>query len=180
MENIDDEVTALEKQLRSKNMPAHAREKALVELKRLRMMPPMSAEATVIRNYIDWFLALPWNDLTEDKKDIKLAHQILEEDHYGLHKVKERILEYLAVQQMVGTSRGPILCLVGPPGVGKTSLGRSIARAVGRKFVRVSLGGVTGRGRDQGTQAYVHRCHAGKDHSGHPAGRHIKSGFPAR
>jgi ATP-dependent Lon protease len=142
MENMDDEATALEKQLGSKNMPAHAREKVLVELKRLRMMPPMSAEATVIRNYIDWFLVLPWNDLTEDKKDIKLAHQILEEDHYGLHKVKERILEYLAVQQMVGTSRGPILCLVGPPGVGKTSLGRSIARAVGRKFVRVSLGGV--------------------------------------
>jgi ATP-dependent Lon protease len=142
MENVDDEATALEKQLSSKNMPAHAKEKVLVELKRLRMMPPMSAEATVIRNYIDWFLVLPWNDLTEDKKDIKLAHQILEEDHYGLHKVKERILEYLAVQQMVGTSRGPILCLVGPPGVGKTSLGRSIARAVGRKFVRVSLGGV--------------------------------------
>jgi ATP-dependent Lon protease len=142
MESIDDEVTALEKQLGSKNMPTQAREKAAQELKRLRMMPPMSAEATVIRNYVDWFLALPWNDLTEDKKDIKLAHQILEEDHYGLHKVKERILEYLAVQQMVGTSRGPILCLVGPPGVGKTSLGRSIARAVGRKFVRVSLGGV--------------------------------------
>lgn len=142
MENSEDEVSTLEKQLRSKNMPVHAREKALVELKRLRMMPPMSAEATVIRNYIDWFLVLPWNDITEDKKDIAFAQQVLDEDHYGLDKVKDRILEYLAVQQMVGSMRGPILCLVGPPGVGKTSLGKSIARAVGRKFVRVSLGGV--------------------------------------
>ncbi|HPS93306.1 MAG TPA: endopeptidase La [Deltaproteobacteria bacterium] len=142
MENTDDEVSSLEKQLKAKNMPVPAREKAFAELKRLELMPSMSAEATVIRSYIDWFLALPWNDLSEDKKDIKLAHQILEEDHYGLRKVKERILEYLAVQHMVGVSRGPILCLVGPPGVGKTSLGRSIARAVGRKFVRVSLGGV--------------------------------------
>jgi ATP-dependent Lon protease len=142
MENIEDEVTSLEKQLKAKNMPIHAREKVLVELKRLRMMPPMSAEATVIRNYIDWYLALPWNDITEDKKDINFAQQILDEDHYGLQKVKERILEYLAVQHRVGVSRGPILCLVGPPGVGKTSLGKSIARAVGRKFVRVSLGGV--------------------------------------
>lgn len=142
MENMDDEISALEKQLKGKNLPAHAREKAWAELKRLRMMPPMSAEATVIRNYIDWFLVLPWNEMTEDKKDILFAQHILDEDHYGLEKVKERILEYLAVQQMVGTTRGPILCLVGPPGVGKTSLGKSIARAVGRKFVRVSLGGV--------------------------------------
>lgn len=142
MENADDEVSALEKQLKAKNMPVHAKEKALVELKRLRMMPPMSAEATVIRNYIDWFLVLPWNEMTEDKKDIRFAQQVLDEDHYGLDKVKDRILEYLAVQQLVGVTRGPILCLVGPPGVGKTSLGRSIARAVGRKFVRVSLGGV--------------------------------------
>jgi len=141
-ENIEDELAILEKQLKSKNMPSHAMEKALVELKRLHMMPPMSAEATVIRNYIDWFLVLPWNEISEDKKDIAFAKQILDEDHYGLNKVKERILEYLAVQQMVGTTRGPILCLVGPPGTGKTSLGKSIARAVGRKFVRVSLGGV--------------------------------------
>ncbi|MCU0577169.1 MAG: endopeptidase La [Desulfobacterota bacterium] len=142
MEGAEDEVSALEKQLKIKNMPTHAREKALLELRRLRMMPPMSAEATVIRNYIDWFLVLPWNEITDDKKDITFAQQVLDEDHYGLDKVKERILEYLAVQQMVGSTRGPILCLVGPPGVGKTSLGRSIARAVGRKFVRVSLGGV--------------------------------------
>lgn len=142
VESAEDEVSVLEKQLKSRNMPAHAREKAFVELKRLRMMPPMSAEATVIRNYVDWFLALPWDDITEDRNDISFAQQVLDEDHYGLDKVKDRILEYLAVQQMVGSTRGPILCLVGPPGVGKTSLGRSIARAVGRKFVRVSLGGV--------------------------------------
>jgi ATP-dependent Lon protease len=141
-EGMDDEVATLERQIRAKNMPSHAREKALQELKRLRMMPPMSAEATVIRNYIDWFLVLPWNDLTEDRNDIGFAKQVLDEDHYGLTRVKERILEYLAVQQMVGITRGPILCLVGPPGVGKTSLGKSIARSVGRKFVRVSLGGV--------------------------------------
>jgi ATP-dependent Lon protease len=142
MENTEDEISTLEKQLKSKDMPLSAREKAFTELKRLRMMPPMSAEATVIRNYVDWFLALPWNEITDDKKDIRFAQQVLDEDHYGLTKVKERILEYLAVQQMVGTTRGPILCLVGPPGVGKTSLGKSVARAVGRKFVRVSLGGV--------------------------------------
>jgi ATP-dependent Lon protease len=106
------------------------------------MMSPMSAEATVVRNYLDWFLALPWFEYTEDKLDIKEAERILEEDHYGLEKVKQRILEYLAVQTLVGQMKGPILCLVGPPGVGKTSLGKSIARATGRKFVRVSLGGV--------------------------------------
>jgi len=142
LESMEDEVSTLERHLKEKNMPVHAREKVIGEIKRLRMMPSMSAEATVIRNYIDWFLALPWNDVSEDKKDINLAQQILDEDHYGLRDVKERILEYLAVQQRVGSSRGPILCLVGPPGVGKTSLGKSIARAVGRKFVRVSLGGV--------------------------------------
>lgn len=142
MESMDDEVASLERQIRLKDMPKHAREKSLSELRRLRMMPPMSAEATVIRNYLDWFLALPWNEVTEDKKDIVKAQQILDEDHFGLEKVKDRILEYLAVQQLVGSMKGPILCLVGPPGVGKTSLGRSIARATGRKFVRVSLGGV--------------------------------------
>src|SRR5246500_4043143 len=102
----------------------------------------MSAEATVVRNFLDWFLALPWFEYTEDKLDIKEAERILEEDHYGLDKVKQRILEYLAVETLVGQMKGPILCLVGPPGVGKTSLGRSIARSTGRKFVRVSLGGV--------------------------------------
>lgn len=142
MESMDDEIASIERQIRLKDMPQHARDKALAEVRRLRMMPPMSAEATVIRNYVDWFLALPWNEVSQDKKDIVKAQQILDEDHFGLDKVKERILEYLAVQQLVGSIKGPILCLVGPPGVGKTSLGRSIARATGRKFVRVSLGGV--------------------------------------
>jgi len=142
MDSMDDEVASLERQLRCKNMPQHARDKAMSEIKRLRMMPPMSAEATVIRNYVDWFMALPWNEMSEDKTDILKAEEILNQDHFGLDKVKDRILEYLAVQQLVGSMKGPILCLVGPPGVGKTSLGRSIARATGRKFVRVSLGGV--------------------------------------
>jgi len=106
------------------------------------MMSPMSAEATVVRNYIDWIISLPWNDFTDDKLDIREAEKVLEADHYGLEKVKQRILEYLAVQSLVGQTKGPILCLVGPPGVGKTSLGKSIARSTGRKFVRVSLGGV--------------------------------------
>ncbi|MCH8055493.1 MAG: endopeptidase La, partial [Deltaproteobacteria bacterium] len=112
------------------------------ELKKLKMMSPMSAEATVGRNYIDWILSLPWNEFTDEKLDIKEAEKVLEEDHHGLEKVKQRILEYLAVQSLVEKVKGPILCLVGPPGVGKTSLGRSIARATGRKFVRISLGGV--------------------------------------
>src|SRR5881396_2988234 len=112
------------------------------ELKKLKMMSPMSAEATVVRNYIDWLISLPWHEYTEDKLDIKDAEKVLEDDHFGLDKVKQRILEYLAVQSLVGHTKGPILCLVGPPGVGKTSLGKSIARATGRKFVRVSLGGV--------------------------------------
>ncbi|MCK7479725.1 MAG: hypothetical protein M0C28_22295 [Candidatus Moduliflexus flocculans] len=140
---MEDEVSTLEKQLRSQEHACPCKEKAFVELKRLRMMPPMSAEATVIRNYIDWFLVLPWNEMTEDKKDIAFAQQILDEDHYGLNKVKERILEYLAVQQMVGTTRGPILCLVGSTGRRQDIVWASpLPRAVGRKFVRVSLGGV--------------------------------------
>jgi len=123
-------------------MPDEAREKTEKELKKLKMMSPMSAEATVVRSYIDWMISLPWCEYTDDKLDIREAERILNEDHYGLEKVKERILEHLAVQRLVGQVRGPILCLVGPPGVGKTSLGKSIARATGRKFVRVSLGGV--------------------------------------
>jgi ATP-dependent Lon protease len=123
-------------------MPKEARDKAEKEIRKLKMMSPMSAEATVVRNYIDWMLSLPWEDYKDEKKDIKEAERILEEDHYGLEKPKERILEYLAVQALVGKLKGPILCFVGPPGVGKTSLGRSVARATGRDFVRVSLGGV--------------------------------------
>jgi ATP-dependent Lon protease len=141
-DEFKNEIQELEEKLRQKKMPAEAREKCEREIKKLKLMSPMSAEATVVRNYLDWFLALPWFEYTEDKLDIKEAERILEEDHYGLEKVKERILEYLAVETLVGQMKGPILCLVGPPGVGKTSLGKSIARSTGRKFVRVSLGGV--------------------------------------
>src|SRR6266849_4226340 len=141
-DEFKNEIQELEEKIKQKKMSAEAREKAEKELKKLKMMSPMSAEATVVRNYIDWIISLPWHEYTEDKLDIKEAERILEEDHYGLEKVKQRILEYLAVQSLVGHTKGPILCLVGPPGVGKTSLGKSIARATGRKFVRVSLGGV--------------------------------------
>jgi ATP-dependent Lon protease len=141
-DEFKNEIQELEEKLRQKKMSAEAREKCEREIKKLKMMSPMSAEATVVRNYLDWFLALPWYEYTDDKLDIKEAERILEEDHYGLDKVKQRILEYLAVQSLVGQIKGPILCLVGPPGVGKTSLGKSLARAMGRKFVRVSLGGV--------------------------------------
>ena len=123
-------------------MPAEAKEKAVAELNKLKMMSPMSAEATVVRNYIDWLVKVPWKKRTKVLKDLRRAEKVLDEDHYGLDKVKERILEYLAVQQRVEKIKGPILCLVGPPGVGKTSLGQSIARATNRKFVRMSLGGV--------------------------------------
>ena len=136
------EIQELEERLKKKKMSAEATQRVKSELKKLKMMSPMSAEATVVRNYIDWILSLPWGEMTEEKHDIKEAERILEEDHYGLKKPKERILEYLAVQSLVGKIKGPILCFVGPPGVGKTSLGRSIARATGRKFVRISLGGV--------------------------------------
>ncbi|WP_293766549.1 endopeptidase La [uncultured Aquitalea sp.] len=132
----------LEKRIRLAGMPKEAREKAQSELKKLRMMSPMSAEATVVRNYIDTLLDLPWKKKTKINKDVANAEAVLDEDHFGLEKVKERILEYLAVQQRVDKLKAPILCLVGPPGVGKTSLGQSIARATNRKFVRMALGGV--------------------------------------
>ena len=141
-DEFKNEIQELEEKIKQKKMSAEAKEKVEKELKKLKMMSPMSAEATVVRNYIDWIISLPWNEFTDDKLDIKEAEKVLEEDHYGLEKVKQRILEYLAVQSLVGQTKGPILCLVGPPGVGKTSLGKSIARATGRKFVRVSLGGV--------------------------------------
>ena len=136
------EVNELEAKLREKNMPEECREKAMREMKKLRQMPPSSAEYTVVRNYVDWILDLPWNVLKETDIDIEKARGILDADHYGLEKPKERILEYLAVQKLVNRLKGPILCLVGPPGVGKTSLAKSVARATGREFVRLSLGGV--------------------------------------
>jgi len=141
-DEFKNEIQELEERLAKLKMPEEAREKTEKEIKKLKMMSPMSAEATVVRNYIDWMLALPWGDYSEDRIDIKEARRTLDEDHYGLEKVKERILEYLAVTKLVGQIKGPILCLVGPPGVGKTSLGRSIARATQRQFVRISLGGV--------------------------------------
>jgi ATP-dependent Lon protease len=136
------ELQAIEKQIRSKSMSKEAKEKATKELKKLRMMSPMSAEATVVRNYIDWLMCLPWSESTHDRNDIKIAEAVMEEDHYGLEEVKERILEYLAVRVLTSNSKGQILCFVGPPGVGKTSLAKSIARSLNKKFVRCSLGGV--------------------------------------
>ena len=132
----------VEKKIRQAKMPAEARKKAEGELKKLKLMSPMSAEATVVRNYIDVLLSLPWSKKTKIKHDLALAEEVLNEDHYGLEKVKDRILEYLAVQQRVDKVKAPILCLVGPPGVGKTSLGQSVAKATGRKYVRVALGGM--------------------------------------
>ena len=142
MEDAPNEMDELQKKIEEAGMSKEALEKAESELKKLRMMSPMSAEATVVRNYIDWLVQVPWKKRTRVSKDLAKAESILEGDHYGLEKVKERILEYLAVQQRIKKIRGPILCLVGPPGVGKTSLGESIARATHRKFVRISLGGM--------------------------------------
>jgi ATP-dependent Lon protease len=137
-----DELSEIEQKVRATKLSKEAKEKAEAEVKKLRSMSPMSAEATVVRNYLDWLLNIPWKKPTKTKKDLKVAHKILDDDHYGLEKVKERILEYLAVQNRTDKVKGPILCLVGPPGVSKTSLGKSVARATGRNFVRMSLGGV--------------------------------------
>src|SRR5213078_3849900 len=136
------EIDELKKKIDTAGMSKEVHEKAIQELKRLELMPPMSAESTVSRNYLDWLLAVPWKKKSKEIRDIKAAEKILNEEHYGLEKVKERILEFLAVRQLVKNPKGSILCFVGPPGVGKTSLGMSIAKATGRKFVRLSLGGV--------------------------------------
>jgi ATP-dependent Lon protease len=142
-DDLKSEIQEFEERLKQKSLPEEVEQKVRRELKKLKMMSPMSAEATVVRNYVDWLLSIPWtNERTEDRLDIEEASRILEEDHYGLEKPKERIIEYLAVRALTKKIKGPILCFVGPPGVGKTSLAKSIARAMGRKFVRVSLGGV--------------------------------------
>jgi ATP-dependent Lon protease len=141
-EDGKDELAEIDERLNKTKLSKEARDKAQGELKKLRAMSPMSAEATVVRNYLDWLLSIPWQQRTKVKRDLKAAERVLNDDHYGLEKVKERILEYLAVQQRMRKVKGPILCLVGPPGVGKTSLGKSVARATGRTFVRMSLGGV--------------------------------------
>ncbi len=136
------EVEEFKERIKKANMPKDAEEKAFKELERLEKMPPMVAEAVVVRNYLDWILSLPWSVETRDRLDLKAAEAILDEDHYGLEKPKERILEYLAIRKLARKMKGPILCLVGPPGVGKTSLGKSVARSLGRKFIRMSLGGI--------------------------------------
>ncbi len=142
MEDAPDEFETLQKKIEDSKMPQEAREKTEQELQKLKMMSPMSAEATVVRSYIDWMVSVPWTKRSKVKKNLAKAEEILNEDHYGLERVKERILEYLAVQNRINKLKGPILCLVGPPGVGKTSLGRSIASATGRQYVRMALGGV--------------------------------------
>lgn len=142
MDDVPDEFEGLKQKIEAAKMPKEAREKTEAELQKLKMMSPMSAEATVVRGYIDWMLQVPWHQRSKVKKDIAKAQEILDQDHYGLDRVKERILEYLAVQSRINKIKGPILCLVGPPGVGKTSLGQSIAQATGRKYVRMALGGV--------------------------------------
>jgi ATP-dependent Lon protease len=142
MEDTPDEAELINKKIEEAQMPKEAKEKTQAEAKKLQMMSPMSAEATVVRSYIDWMTSVPWKKRSKLKRNLKLAQEVLDQDHYGLDKVKERILEYLAVQQRVTSLKGPILCLVGPPGVGKTSLGQSIAKSTGRKYVRMALGGV--------------------------------------
>lgn len=141
-DDFKNEIAELEEQLSKKKLPPEAEAKVRKEIRKLKLMSPMSAEATVVRNYVDWFLILPWSTASEGDLNIEEAQKILDEDHYGLREVKKRIIEYLAVQKLVGKTKGPILCLVGPPGVGKTSLAKSVARATGREFVRISLGGV--------------------------------------
>ena len=141
-DDFRNEIADLEKRLKQKKLSEEATKKVRQEIKKLQMMAPMSAEATVVRNYIDWLLDMPWSEVTENKYSLKESENILEEDHYGLKKVKERIIEYLAVQFLVKKNKGPILCLVGPPGVGKTSIAKSVARATNRKFVSISMGGV--------------------------------------
>ncbi|GIL18820.1 MAG: Lon protease [Oligoflexia bacterium] len=141
-DDYQEELKELEEKAKKKKMSEEAREKTMKEIKKLKMMSPMSAEATVVRNYVDWMLSLPWYEYAEEKHDVKFAEEVLNEDHWGLEKVKERVLEYLAVLSIAKSLKGPILCLVGPPGVGKTSLARSIARALNKPFARISLGGV--------------------------------------
>jgi ATP-dependent Lon protease len=142
LDEAPNEMEELEQKIEKAGMSKEAKDKATAELNKLKMMSPMSAEATVVRNYIDWIVQVPWKKKSKVRHDLAMAEKVLEEDHYGLEKVKERILEYLAVQKRVKKLKGPILCLVGPPGVGKTSLGKSIARATNRKFIRMALGGV--------------------------------------
>ena len=142
MDDAPNEVDELQNKINEARMPEEALEKANAELSKLKMMSPMSAEASVVRGYLDWMVSIPWFKRSKVRHDLKRAQTVLDEDHFGLEEVKERILEYLAVQKRVRKLKGPVLCLVGPPGVGKTSLGESIARSTNRKFIRMALGGV--------------------------------------
>ena len=164
-EDVEDEVAGFTEQLEKLDLQEKTKEKVEKEISRFSKMQPSSAEATVSRNYIETILGLPWNTESEDNIDLNKAEEILNEDHYGLDKVKERVLEYLAVMQLSKGLKGPILCLVGPPGVGKTSIARSIARSIGREFVRMSLG--------------VYRCYTGKDHRIDKGLRYEEPCFPA-
>jgi len=164
------EIDELEDTLRQKKMPAEAREKCEREIKKLKMMSPMSPETTVVRNYLDWLLALPWLEYTEDKLDLGEAERILEEDHYGLEKAKQRILEYLAVQVLAGKLKGPILCLVGPAGVGKTSLGKSVARPSRSQVCTGFIRRGARRGGDSRPSAHLHRRAAGQGDPVHAQG----------
>ena len=176
-----DDVGELERQIEARKLPDAVRTRALREVRKLRRMSPLSPESTVARNFVDWILALPWTERTDDVLDVPHARRVLDEDHYGLEEVKDRILDYIGVLSLVERMEGPILCLVGPPGVGKTSLGRSIARALGRKFVRMSLGGVRDEAEIRGhRRTYIGSMpgrviqamrRAEVDESGHPAGR---------
>ncbi len=160
------EIEELEQKIKKTKMPKPIRKETKKQLSRMEMMHPDSSEATIIRTYIDWILDVPWKKGTKDRLELKAAKQVLDEDHYGLERVKERILEYLAVRKLNQSTKGPILCFVGPPGVGKTSLGQSIARAMGRKFHRISLGGMRDEAEITGTPENLYRCHAGADHPG--------------
>ncbi len=173
------EFDELKKKIDTAGMTKDAHEKANAELKRLENMPPMSAESTVSRNYLDWLLAVPWKKKSKEIRDLKFAQHVLESDHYGLEKIKERILEFLAVRRLVQNPKGSILCFVGPPGVGKTSLGMSIAKATGRKFVRLSLGGVRDEAEIRGHRRTYIGALAGPNHSDDEEGRHQESGLHA-
>ena len=170
-DSIEEEVEGWLKQLSELNLEEKTHDKIEKEIKRMLRLQPASADASVLRSYIECVLELPWNTSTEDTIDLKKTKQILDKDHYGLDKVKERILEYLAVMSLSEDFKGPIICLVGPPGVGKTSIGRSIARAIGREFVRMSLGGVHDEAEIRGHRRTYVRCNSGPHHHFDPGYR---------